>query len=99
MARSVNHPFDSFRAVPDYLLRVVCNILSRSPLETMKRRALADELADKNQEILNNMNTRCASALKGKHLTLVEKDGSKLMGLQHLSGTLLKRDHLQKKIW
>lgn len=32
------HPFDSFRAVPDYLLTVVCNELSRSPLETMKKR-------------------------------------------------------------
>ena len=91
LVRFVNHPFHSFCAVPDYLLMVVCNVLSRS--------FLADELADKNQAILNNMNTRCASVLKGKHLTLVEKDGSKLMGLQHLSGTLLKRDHLQKKIW
>ena len=89
MARSVNHPFDSFRAVPDYLLMVVCNILSRSPLETMKRRALADELADENQAIFYNMNTGCASVLKGKHLALLEKDGFKLTGLQHPSGILL----------
>ena len=81
LARSVIHPFDSFRAVPDYLLTVVCNVLSRSPLETMKRRleklknwrGLADELAGKNQEIFDNMNPGCASVLKGKHLALLER--------------------------
>ena len=67
----------------------------------MKRRALADELADENQAIFYNMNTGCASVLKGKHLALLEKDGFKLTGLQHPSGILLlmwNRDHLQKKI-
>ena len=67
--------FDSFRAVPDYLLTVVCNVLSRSPLETMKRRleklkswrGLADELAGKNQEIFDSMNP----GLKGKHWALL----------------------------
>ena len=50
LVRFVNHPFHPFCAAPDYLLMVVCNVLSRS--------FLADELADKNQAILNNMNTR-----------------------------------------
>ena len=38
LARSVQHPFDSFRALPVETLRVLCNILSRHPLQTMKKR-------------------------------------------------------------
>ena len=54
---------------------MVCNVLSRSPLETMKRRleklkswrGLADELAGKNQEIFDSMNP----GSKGKHWALL----------------------------
>ena len=81
ISRSVVHPFDSFRAVPDYLLKVVCRILGRAPLETMKIRlnklkhwrTRAEELADKNLEIFRTMDHGCASVLRGKHLALLEE--------------------------
>ena len=81
LSRSVAHPFDSFRAVPDFLLKVVCRILGRSPLETMKLRlnklrqwrAQADALAEKNMQIFHNMDHGCASVLRGKHLALLEE--------------------------
>ena len=81
LATKVIHPFDSFRAVPDALLQVVCRILSRAPLETMKMRleklkhwrCLADSLAGSNNKIFSNMDAGCALVLRGKHLALLEK--------------------------
>ena len=81
LSTNVMHPFDSFRAVPDFLLKVVCRILSRSPLETMKLRlettkkwrCLADSLACENNNIFSQMDAGCATVLKGKHLALLEK--------------------------
>ena len=80
LSTNVLHPFDSFRAVPDQLLKVVCRILGRSPLETMKLRletikkwrSLAESLAEENQ-IFSNMDAGCSLVLKGKHLALLEK--------------------------
>ena len=74
--QNVIHPFDSFRAVPDSLLKVVCRILGRSPLETMKLRletiktwrGLADSLAEANHQIFSNMDSGCALVLKGQTL-------------------------------
>ena len=74
--QNVIHPFDSFRAVPDSLLKVVCRILGRSPLETMKLRletiktwrGLADSLAEANHQIFSNMDSGCALVLKGQAL-------------------------------
>ena len=81
LSTNVLHPFDSFRAVPDQLLKVVCRILGRSPLETMKVRletikkwrSLADSLAEENNQIFSNMDAGCSLVLKGKHLALLEK--------------------------
>eukprot|EP00435_Cladocopium_sp_Y103_P013398 s4340_g3.t1 len=81
IARSVMHPFDSFRAVPDFMLRVVCRILSRAPIETMKARLAklklwrqwADTLSSCNDDIFATMDSGCARVLKGKHLALLEK--------------------------
>ena len=40
IAKEVQHPFDSFRAVPPEILKVVCNILSKHPLQIMCKRAV-----------------------------------------------------------
>ena len=80
LARNIYHPFDSFRAVPDFLLKVVCKILARPPLETMKLRlhklkqwrTRAESLLEQNEEIFKNMNPGCANVLRGKHLALLE---------------------------
>ena len=80
LSKSLIHPFDSFRAVPDTLLRVVCRILSRSPLETMKTRlqtlkvwrGLAESLADQNHQLFQHMDSGCATVLRGKHLALLQ---------------------------
>ena len=81
MANEVQHPFDSFRAVPPEILKVVCSILSKHPLQTMKRRLeklkhwrlCAKELAEDNRKRFNNMDSGCAAVLKGKHLSLLQK--------------------------
>ncbi len=38
LAKDVQHPFDSFRAVPPEILKVVCDIIAKYPLQIMKRR-------------------------------------------------------------
>ena len=81
VARSIIHPFDSFRAVPDALLQVICRVLSRPPLETMKFRlnklkqwrARAEANAGQNEAIFAHMNPGCASVLRGKNLALLEE--------------------------
>ena len=81
IAKEVQHPFDSFRAVPHEILKVVCNILSRHPLQTMKKRLeklqhwrqCAKELADDNKKRFDNMDSGCAAVLKNKHLSLLQK--------------------------
>eukprot|EP00435_Cladocopium_sp_Y103_P066931 s1136_g29.t1 len=81
VAKSVLHPFDSFRAVPDFLLHVVCRILGRTPLETMKIRLdklklwrqQAENLAQCNADIFRSIDSGCARVLKGKHLALLEQ--------------------------
>ena len=81
IAKEVQHPFDSFRAVPHEILKVVCNILSKHPLQTMKKRLeklqhwrrCAKELADDNKKRFDNMDSGCATVLKNKHLSLLQK--------------------------
>ena len=81
IAKEVQHPFDNFRAVPPEILKVVCSILSKHPLQIMKRRLeklqhwslCAKELAEDNRKRFNNMDSGCAAVLKGKHLSLLQK--------------------------
>eukprot|EP00438_Fugacium_kawagutii_P029267 Skav207045 [mRNA] locus=scaffold709:16974:19130:+ [translate_table: standard] len=80
-SKQVLHPFDTFRGLPDSMLRVICATLHRSPLETMRFRLhklkqwrqLADKLQADNAEIFKGMDTGCAAVLKGKHLALLER--------------------------
>lgn len=74
-------PFDTFRAIPDAILKVVCNTLMMPPLEVMKSRLRtisqwrhdAEQLSQANNNIFENMDTGCAAVLKGKRLALLEK--------------------------
>ena len=85
-ARALTHPFDSYKALPDSMLRVVFNVLTNSPLVIMKRRletlqrwrTWAGELEEANRNIFQNMDPGCASVLKGKHLALLEKIATEL---------------------
>ncbi len=79
-ALSVFHPFDTFRALPA-MLRGVCRIIGRHPLQTMKERLktlqvwrnLATNLKAENDDIFSRMDHGCAAVLKGKHLALLSK--------------------------
>ena len=81
VALSVFHPFDTFRALPDAMLQVVCRIIGRHPLQTMKERLktlqgwrnLATDLKVDNDNIFSRMDHGCAAVLKGKHLALLSK--------------------------
>ena len=81
IAKEVQHPFDSFRAVSPEVLKVVCNILSKHPLQIMKRRLeklqhwrlCAKELSEDNKKRFNNTDSGGAAVLKGKHLSLLQK--------------------------
>ena len=74
------HPFDSFRALPAEVLRVVCNILMKHPLQTMKKRLeklqewrnISKRLAAENERIFASMDSGCAAVLKGKNLALLK---------------------------
>ena len=80
-ALSVFHPFDTFRALPDAMLQVVCRIIGRHPLQTMKERLktlqgwrnLATNLKVDNDNIFSRMDHGCAAVLKGKHFALLSK--------------------------
>eukprot|EP00438_Fugacium_kawagutii_P013469 Skav231273 [mRNA] locus=scaffold2436:470175:474164:- [translate_table: standard] len=80
-AKQVLHPFDTFRGLPDSMLRVICATLHRSPLETMRFRLhklkqwrqLADMLQADNAEIFKGMDSGCSAVLKGKRLALLER--------------------------
>ena len=86
IAKEVQHPFDSFRAVPPEILKVVCNILSKHPLQIMKKRLeklqhwrlCAKELAEDNKKRFNNMDSGCAAVLKNKHFSLLQKISEEL---------------------
>ena len=81
LARSVQHPFDSFRALPVETLKVLCNILSRHPLQTMKKRLeklqawrnAAKQLVAANDQIFASMDAGCAAVLKSKNLALLKQ--------------------------
>ncbi len=81
LAKDVQHPFDSFRALPPEILKVVCNILSKHPLQIMKKRLEklqswrfnAKELAEDNKRRFDNMDSGFAAVLRGKHLALLQK--------------------------
>ena len=81
LAKDVQHPFDSFRAVPPEILKVVCHSIAKHPLQIMKRRLeklqawrlCAKELSEDNKERFNNMDSGCAAVLRGKHLALLQK--------------------------
>ena len=80
-AQSLMHPFDSFSAVPDHVLLAIYNVLTCSPLVTMKRRLQrlhqwkqwASELEATDKSIFQQMDGGCAAVLKGKRLALLEK--------------------------
>ena len=86
VALSVFHPFDTFRALPDAMLRVVCRIMERHPLQTMKERLktiiswknIASSLKEANDDIFSGMDPGCAAVLKGKHLALLSKLASEV---------------------
>ena len=86
IAKEVQHPFDSFRAVPQEILKVVCNTLSKHPLQIMKKRweklqywrRCAKELSDENKKLFNDMDSGCAAVLKNKHLSLLQKIAEEL---------------------
>ena len=79
-AITIKHPFDTFRAIPDDRLRVICNTMQHEPLNTMRHRLelltkwrnKAEELQEVNSAIFSNMDPGCATVLKGKHLALLE---------------------------
>ena len=81
LSKEVMHPFDTFRGLPDHMLRVLCHTLSCSPLEIMRKRLdkikvwrqWAKDLQKDNSIIFDNMDPGCAAVLKGKHLALLEK--------------------------
>ena len=81
VAKCVMHPFDSFRALPDSMLKVISFILMSSPLQVMKKRlqviqqwkVWAKELEAANHKLFAEMDAGCAKVLKGKHLVLLEK--------------------------
>ena len=76
LSKEVMHPFDTFRGLPDHMLRVLCHTLSCSPLEIMRKRLdkikvwrqWAKDLQKDNSIIFDNMDPGCAVVLKGKHL-------------------------------
>ena len=77
----MQHPFDSFRALPVETLKVLCNVLSRHPLQTMKKRSeklqawrnAAKQLVVANDEIFASMDAGCAAVLKCKNLALLKQ--------------------------
>ena len=86
IAKEVQHPFDSFRAVPQEILKVASNTLSKHPLQTMKKRLeklqywrrCAKELSEENKKLFNNMDSGCAAVLKNKHLSALQKISEEL---------------------
>ena len=73
--------YNTLLTVPPEILKVVCNILSKHPLQVMKKRLeklqcwrlCAKELSEDNKKRFSNMDAGCAAVLKGKHLSLLQK--------------------------
>ena len=65
---------------------MVCNTLSKHPLQIMKKRLeklqywrrCAKELSDENKKLFNDMDSGCAAVLKNKHLSLLQKIAEEL---------------------
>ena len=80
-AKQLDHPFDTCRAIPDGLLRVLAAKLMRSPVETMKARlqtltkwqAWAAELEGAEAGLRSSMDPCVAKVLQGKRLLLLER--------------------------
>ena len=80
-ATLLDHPFDSFRAVPDSMLYVIFNHLVQGPVAIMKQRiaqlekwkSSAAELDQAERRLHAGMDPGCSAVLKGKRLLLLEK--------------------------
>ena len=81
IAKAVQHPFDTFRALPDDMLEVVVNIMQDTPLDVMRKRLqllqpwrnTSISLSNENDAIFSSMDGGCAAVLNGKHLALLER--------------------------
>ena len=80
-ALTLAHPFDSARALPDPLVRVLFRTLTKGPLDIMKLRLQkmrlwrdwARELEPAERELHASLHPSVASVLKGKRLLLLER--------------------------
>ncbi|CAE7763885.1 SLC24A2 [Symbiodinium sp. CCMP2592] len=80
-AKLVVHPFDSARSLPDELLRVLFDTLTKSPVDTMRhrllklqhRRALAKQLEPEEEKIRSAMDPCVRKVLGCKRIALMKR--------------------------
>ena len=73
-AKLVVHPFDSARSLPDELLQVLFDTLTKSPVDTMRHRllklqhwrALSKQLEPEEERIRSSMDPRVRQVLGGE---------------------------------
>ena len=81
IAKTLWHPYDELRHLPDPLTRAIFNVLSSSKTEVARRRLStlrqwrqwADELACAEVEIKRNMPSHVRGVMMKKRLVLLEK--------------------------
>ena len=80
-AKLVVHPFDSARSLPDELLQVLFDTLTKSPVDTMRHRllklqhwrTLSKQLEPEEERIRSSMDPRVRQVLGGKRLALMRR--------------------------
>jgi len=85
-AKLVVHPFDSAKSLPDELLRVLFETLTRSPVDTMRHRllklqhwrALAKQLEPEEAKLRSSMDPCVRRVLGQKRIVLMKKIASEL---------------------
>ena len=88
IAKSLWHPFDELRHLPDYLTRAIFNMLSRSKIETARARLAtlcqwrkwADELHDAELELKQGMEPHVRKVMNCKRLLLLNKLATEVLG-------------------
>ena len=87
VAKSLWHPFDELRHLPEFLTRAIYNVLHSSKVDTAKQRLetlqtwrrWADELTDKETELKRNMPSHVRCVMEGKRLCLLNKIACELL--------------------
>ena len=81
ISKSLWHPFDELRHLPDFLTMAIFNVLSLSKVETMRNRLTkiqtwrkwALELADQENELKSKLPQHVRNVMRGKRILLLKK--------------------------